>query len=81
MNNIEEIIKNILYIVSIISGSIMIISLFAIVTIRMICFAIDHLKTGLIIKECLKIYIKQKRPTLKVETEDIDFTKRRIKKW
>ncbi len=80
MSNLIEIIKNILYIAAVISGSISLISFFIIATIKMICFAIDSLKVGKIIRECLKIYLKQKRPDLNIKTEDINFTKERIKK-
>lgn len=75
-----EITKNLLFIASVISGTLMLIGLFIIVTIRLICIAIDHLKVGNVIKECLIIYVKQKRPDLEIKKEDIDFTKGRIKR-
>lgn len=80
MSNLSEIIKNVLYIASILSGSILMISLLITASIRLICIAIDNLKIGNVIKECLKIYLKEKRPDLNIKTEDIDFTKGRVKK-
>lgn len=76
----EEILKNVLFYISLISGSVMLICLFIIGTIRLIGFSIDHLKIGSVMRECLMIYIKQKRPDLKVKKEDISFGKGRIKK-
>lgn len=76
----EEILKNILFTISIISGSLMVISLLIIANIKLICVAIDHLKVGNVIKECLIIYLKQKRPDWKIKKEDISFEKGRINK-
>ena len=74
----EEIIKNILYYTAIITGSISLILLFLCALYRVLCIFLDYCKNANIIRECLMIYIKQKRPDLKIRPEDIDFSKQRI---
>lgn len=67
----EEIIKQILYYVSLGTGSIMLICLLIAGTIRCICILIDHFKIVNVMKEALMLYIKSKRPDLKVKDVDI----------
>lgn len=74
----EELIKDILFYTATISGSICIILLFLCAVFRVFCIFLDHCKIANVLKECLKIYIKQKNPTYKVEAENIDFTRQRV---
>ena len=71
----EEIVKEFLYWVSIGSGSIFLICLFIAGMIRAICILIDHLKVVNVMKEALQLYIKHKRPDLKIEDKDIKTNK------
>lgn len=68
---LSEIIKNVLFIIAEISGTVMLISLFIICSIKLTCIALDHLKVGNMIREALVLYIKLKRPDLK--TKNISF--------
>ena len=67
----EEIIKQILYYVSLSAGSIMLICLLIAGIIRCICILIDHFKIVNVMREALMLYIKTKRPDLKVKDVDI----------
>ena len=71
----EEIVKEFLYWVCIGSGSIFLICLFIASMIRAICILIDHLKVVNVMKEALQLYIKHKRPDLKIEDKDIKTNK------
>ena len=67
----EEIIKQILYYVSLSAGSIMLICLLIAGAIRCICILIDHLRIANVMREALMLYIKTKRPDLKIKDVDI----------
>ena len=67
----EEIIKQILYYISLTTGSIMLICLLIAGAIKCICILIDHLRIVNVMKEALILYTKTKRPDLKVKDVDI----------
>ena len=67
----EEIIKQILYYVSLSTGSIMLICLLIAGAIRCICIMLDHLRIANVMREALMLYIKTKRPDLKLKDVDI----------
>ena len=73
-----EIIKNILFGVALISGSICTILLFLILLYRVILIFIDNMKNTNVFRQCLMIYIHRKRPDIKIELEDIDIKKQGI---
>ncbi len=73
-----EIIKNILFGVVLISGSICTILLFLILLYRVILIFIDNMKNANVFRQCLMIYIHRKRPDIKIELEDIDIQKQGI---
>ena len=73
-----EIIKNILFGVALISGSICTILLFLILLYRVILIFIDNMKNENVFRQCLMIYIHRKRPDIKIELEDIDIQKQGI---
>lgn len=73
-----EIIKNILFGVALVSGSICTILLFLILLYRVILVFIDNMKNANVFRQCLMIYIRRKRPDIKIELEDIDIQKQGI---
>ncbi len=73
-----EIIKNILFGVVLVSGSICTILLFLILLYRVILVFIDNMKNANVFRQCLMIYIHRKRPDMKIELEDIDIQKEGI---
>ena len=73
-----EVIKNILFGVALISGSICTILLFLILLYRVILIFIDNMKNVNVFRQCLMIYIHRKRPDIKIELEDIDIHKQGI---
>lgn len=75
-----EIIKNILFGVALISGSICTILLFLILLYRVILIFIDNMKNANVFRQCLMIYIHRKRPDIKLELEleDINIKKQGI---
>lgn len=73
-----EIIKNILFGVALVSGSICTILLFLILLYRVILVFIDNMKNANVFRQCLMIYIHRKRPDIKIELEDIDIQKQVI---
>ena len=73
-----EIIKNILFGVALISGSICTILLFLILLYRVILVFIDNMKNANVFRQCLMIYIHRKRPDIKIELENIDIQKQGI---
>lgn len=76
----EEVVKNILYYTSLSIGSIAIISLLTVATIRCICILLDHLKACNVIKKALQLYIKENTKIKKIKAEDVDLSRMRIKK-
>lgn len=66
-----EVIKNVLFGVALISGSICTILLFLILLYRVILIFIDHMKTAEVIRQCLMIYIHRKRPDIKLQLEEL----------
>lgn len=73
-----EIIKNILFGVALVSGSICTILLFLILLYRVILVFIDNMKNANVFRQCLMIYIHRNRPDIKIELEDIDIQKQGI---
>ncbi len=73
-----EIIKNILFGVALVSGSICTILLFLILLYRVILVFIDNMKNANVFRQCLMIYIHRKRPDIKIELEDIAIQKQGI---
>ena len=73
-----EIIKNILFGVALISGSICTILLFLILLYRVILVFIDNMKNAEVFRQCLMIYIHRKKPDIKIELEDIDIQRQGI---
>lgn len=73
-----EIIKNILFGVALVSGSICTILLFLILLYRVILVFIDNMKNANVVRQCFMIYIHRKRPDIKIELEDIDIQKQGI---
>ena len=73
-----KVIKNILFGVALISGSICTILLFLILLYRVILIFIDNMKNANVFRQCLMIYIHRKRPDIKIELEDIDIQKQGI---
>lgn len=73
-----EVIKNILFGVAVIIGSICIILLFLILLYRLILVFIDNMKNANVFRQCLMIYIHRKRPDIKIELENIDIQKQGI---
>lgn len=73
-----ETIKNILFGVALINGSICTILLFLILLYRVILVFIDNMKNANVMRQCLMIYIHRKRPDIKIELEDIDIQKQGI---
>ena len=70
-----EFIKEVLFYTALISGSIAFICLCISAIIRCVCILIDHLKVVNVMKEALQLYIKHKRPDLKIEDKDIKINK------
>ena len=70
-----EFIKEVLFYIALISGSIAFICLCISAIIRCVCILIDHLKVVNVMKEALQLYIKHKRPDLKIEDKDIKINK------
>lgn len=66
-----EIIKNILFGVALISGSICTILLFLILLYRIILVFIDNMKNAEVFRQCLMIYIHRKNPNIKLQLEDL----------
>ena len=73
-----KVIKNILFGVALISGSICTILLFLILLYRVILIFIDNMKNANVFRQCLMIYIHRKRPDIKIELEDIKIKKQGI---
>lgn len=73
-----EMIKNILFGVALISGSICLILLFLILAYRVILVFIDNMKNANVFRQCLMIYIHRKRPDIKLELKDIDIQKQGV---
>ena len=70
-----EIIKNILFLVALITGSVCTILLFLILLYRVILVFIDNMKKAEVFRQCMMIYIHRKRPDI---LEDIDIRKQGI---
>ena len=73
-----EIIKNILFWVATISGSICLVLLFLVLVYRVILIFIDNMKNANVFRKCLMIYIHRRNPDIKLELEDIDIKKQGI---
>ncbi len=66
-----EVIKNILFLVALITGSICTVLLFLILLYRVILVFIDNMKNADVFRQCLMIYIHRKRPDIKLQLEDL----------
>lgn len=66
-----EFITNVLFNITFLCGCVIIISLLLIITFRIICILIDHLRIGNMVRKALIMYLKQKRPDLKIQEKDI----------
>jgi len=66
-----EIIKNILFVVALVSGSICTILLFLILLYKVILVFIDNMKNANVFRQCMMIYIHRKRPDIKLQLEDL----------
>lgn len=66
-----EVIKNILFGVAVITGSICTVLLFLILLYRIILVFIDNMKNADVFRQCLMIYIHRKRPDIKLQLEDL----------
>lgn len=66
-----EVIKNILFLVALITGSICTILLFLILLYRVILVFIDNMKNAEVFRQCLMIYIHRKNPDIKLQLEDL----------
>lgn len=73
-----DIIKNILFIIVLITGSLSLIMLLFCALYRCFCIFLDHMKNANILRKCLMIYIKRKRPDIKLELEQIDIKRQGI---
>ncbi len=73
-----EIIKNVLFYLALISGSIMIICLLIAGIIKCCCILLDQLKVAKVIKEAIILYAKTKNQDLKIR--EVDLKKQRISK-
>lgn len=73
-----EVIKNILFGVAVITGSICTILLFLILLYRVILIFIDNMKNADVFRQCMMIYIHRRRPDIKIELENIDIQKQGI---
>lgn len=76
----EEAVKNILYYTSLSIGSVAIISLLIVATIRCICILMDHLKACNVIKKAIQLYIKENTKIKKIKAEDVDLSRMGIKR-
>lgn len=75
-----ELVKNILFNITLICGSICSISLLVAGAIRCICIMIDHLQVADTFRKALVLYVKTKNPNLQhIKESDVDLSKRRIK--
>lgn len=66
-----EVIKNILFLVALITGSICTILVFLILLYRVILVFIDNMKNAEVFRQCLMIYIHRKNPDIKLQLEDL----------
>ena len=66
-----ELIKNILFYMAFISGSIGLITLLICGVIRLVCLLVDHLKIANTLRECLRIYIERKKQPVKLTERDM----------
>lgn len=66
-----EVIKNILFGVAVITGSICTILLFLILLYRVILIFIDNMKNADVFRQCMMIYIHRKRPDIKLQLKDL----------
>ena len=75
-----NIIKEILFWIATLSGSICIILLFICLSYRVFCIFLDHMQNANVLRKCLMIYIKRNNPCIKLEIDQIDISKNRINK-
>lgn len=73
-----EVIKNILFIITLIIGNLCLIMLLLCALYRCFCIFLDHMKNANVLRKCMMIYIKRKRPDIKLELEQIDIKRQGI---
>lgn len=73
-----EVIKNILFIITLIIGNLCLIMLLLCALYRCFCVFLDHMKNANVLRKCMMIYIKRKRPDIKLELEQIDIKRQGI---
>ena len=73
-----EIIKDILLTIVLITGSLCVIMLLLCALYRCFCIFLDHMKNANVLRKCMMIYIKRKRPDIKLELEQIDIKRQGI---
>lgn len=66
-----EVIKDILFYMAVISGSLGLITLLICGVIKGICLLLDHLKVANTLREALALYIKTKNQDRRIEEKDI----------
>ena len=75
-----EVIKNILFIITLIIGNLCLIMLLLCALYRCFCIFLDHMKNANVLRKCMMIYIKRNNPCIKLEIGQIDISKNRINK-
>ena len=70
-----DITKEILFGIATAIGSICIILLLICLLYRVFCIFLDHMKNANVLRKCIMIYIKRKRPDISLELEQIDIKK------
>ena len=76
-----ELVKNILFNIALICGSICVISLLVAGAIKCICIMLNQLEIGNTIKKAIVLFAKSKNPSLEnIRPEDVDLSKQRIKR-
>lgn len=73
-----EIIKDILFTIVLITGSLCVIMILLCALYRCFCIFLDHMKNANVLRKCMMIYIKRKRPDIKLELEQIDIKRQAI---
>lgn len=73
-----EIIKDILFMIALTTGSLCLIMLLLCALYRCFCIFLDHMKSANVLRKCMMIYIKRKRPDIKLELEQIDIKRQGI---
>ena len=73
-----EIIKDILFTIVLITGSLCVIMILLCALYRCFCIFLDHMKNANVLRKCMKKKKKRKRPDIKLELEQIDIKRQSI---